>query len=455
MRSSTSGPNRRALLAWAAGAGLALPARGLVWPRLPPLAPRQRRLANGLSLLALPMEDSASVAVQLWYRVGGKDDPPGRSGFAHLFEHMMFKGTRHMAAEQFDRLTEDVGGSNNAFTAEDMTVYHSVVPAHHLEPLLWAEAERMANLNVDQAAFDSERAVVKEEYRQRVLADPYGRLFNAIPVYGYQQHAYQRPVIGHIEELDAATLTDLRAFHAGFYRPDNAVLIVAGAFDPGQLEAWVEHYFGSIPLPRAPVPRRESREPRRTRDELHRLTAPGVPQPAALAIWQGPRADAEEVPALQLAQALLAQGDAARLNEALVNERPLAQSVGFELMLNAEAGLLAAHAIAAGTTRPEALLAALTREIHRVAEEPLATAELDKAKAQLLTQALVERETPEGRALALGNALLLRGDALAAERDLVRLQAVGAEELQRALRRHVLQGARVALLYGPGEGAAR
>lgn len=132
---------------------------------VPALQPRTRRLANGLQLLSLPMAETATVAVQLFYRVGGKDDPPGRSGFAHLFEHLMFKGTRHMAAEQFDRLTEDVGGSNNAFTAEDMTVYHSQVPAHHLEPLLWAEAERMAHLQVDQAGLDSERAVVKEEFR--------------------------------------------------------------------------------------------------------------------------------------------------------------------------------------------------------------------------------------------------------------------------------------------------
>ena len=440
---------RRALLLAAAGAGLAPRARGAPAALgLPPLAFQQRRLANGLELLSLPMEESASVSVQLWYRVGGKNDPAGRSGFAHLFEHLMFKSTRYMAAEQFDRLTEDVGGTNNAFTAEDMTVYHSVVPANHLEPLLWAEAERMAHLNVDQADFESEREVVKEEYRQRVLADPYGRLLNAIPAYGYQQHPYKRPVIGSIEELDAASLQEVRDFHAAYYRPDNAVLIVSGRFDPARLEQWVEHYFGSIRAPREPLPRVTVVEPRRLRDERHRLAAPQVPLPAALAIWQGPSAASPDATALQVAQGLLALGDSARLNEALVYRQRLAQSTGFDVLLNADAGLLAGYAIAAGATRAETLLTQLVREIERLAEEPVAPEELDKVKAQLLTKALIERETPEGRGLALGQALLLRGDAAAAGRELARLQAVTLADVQRVLRQHVLQGAKVTVLYG-------
>lgn len=427
------------------GPGLAQALAGIALPDQPL---RQRRLANGLQLIALPSE-SATVAVQLWYRVGAKHDPVGRSGFAHLFEHMMFKRTRHMEDEQFDRMTEDVGGSNNAFTAEDMTVYHSVVPPNHLEPILWAEAERMANLAVEQASFESEREVVKEEYRQRVLADPYGRLFNAIPIYGYQSHPYRRPVVGSMADLDAATLADVREFHDDHYRPDNAVLIVAGAFDPADLDRWVDHYFGSIPTPRRPLPRLQASEPRRRRDELHRMVAREAPLPAALVIWQGPTAASAEVPALRLAQALLALGDSARLNETLVYEQQLAQSAGFELMLNADAGLLVGNAIAAAGVRPDMLLAQLTREIQRIAEEPLPPEELARVKAQLLTRALVERETPEGRALAIGQSLLLRGDALAAERDLLRLQALSLFDVQRAMRRHVLQGASVSVLYGP------
>ena len=146
-------------------------------PAVPPIAYQTRTLANGLRVYPIRDPNSANVSVQVWYDVGSRDDPRGRSGFAHLFEHMMFKSTRNLVPEQFDRLTEDVGGFNNASTNDDYTNYYEVVPANHLERLLWAEAERMSSLVIEPGFFDSERDVVKEELRSRVLAQPYGRLF--------------------------------------------------------------------------------------------------------------------------------------------------------------------------------------------------------------------------------------------------------------------------------------
>ena len=196
-----------------------------------------------------------NVTVQVWYGVGSKDDPQGRSGFAHLFEHMMFKATRDLPAESFDRLTEDVGGLNNASTYDDFTNYYEVVPANHLERLIWAEGERMGSLVIDEANFKSERDVVKEELRQRVLASPYGRLFALyVPQATYPTHPYHRPGIGSIEELDAATIDDVRAFHEAYYRPDNAALIVVGNFDEAQLNAWIDKYFGAAEEPRPADP---------------------------------------------------------------------------------------------------------------------------------------------------------------------------------------------------------
>ena len=442
-------PQRRSLLLASAGAAALYGVGALAG--LPPIAPlsmQRRVLANGLQFIALPAA-GATVSVQVWYRVGSKDDPDGRSGFAHLFEHMMFKSTRHMANEQFDRMTEDVGGSNNAFTTEDMTAYHCVVPANHLEPILWAEAERMSNLTVDQANFDSERAVVKEEYRQSVLSEPYGQLFNAVPGFGYQAHPYRRPVIGNLEDLDAATLADLSEFHGNYYRPDNAVLIVAGAFDGAQLDAAVAHYFGSIPRPGRPIPRKIVLEPRRVRDQTHRLLSGQAPLPAALLIWQGPRADSPDAVVWQIAQAMLSLGESARLTEGLVYGDQLAQSVGFEAQLNAEAGLLVAHAVAAKGTSAAGLATPLANEVQRLAEEPLAARELDKVKTQLITAALIKRQTPQGLAEWVGMAAMLRGDAAAAGRELAALQAVSIADVQRVVRRDVQQAARVTLLYGP------
>jgi zinc protease len=237
-----------------AGASLAAPPPPTL--KLAPIPFSERSLPNGLQVIAIEDHASPTVSVQVWYRVGAKDDPAGRSGFAHLFEHLMFKSTRYMKSEAIDRLTEDVGGSNNAFTADDMTAYHEVVPSNHLERLLWAEAERMANLDVDEANFKSERAVVEEEYRQRVLASPYGRLFNAIAPSSYLVHPYKRPSIGSIEDLEAATLADVVAFHSTYYRPDNATLVVAGDFDAQQLQGWVDKYFGPVPRPNSAIRRR-------------------------------------------------------------------------------------------------------------------------------------------------------------------------------------------------------
>ncbi|MEF7617072.1 pitrilysin family protein [Aquincola sp. MAHUQ-54] len=449
-----------ALAAGAAGAlpAIAAPAGPSPAVSLPALGLRQRTLANGLQVIALPDRGTATVSVQVWYRVGGRDDPPGRSGFAHLFEHMMFKRTRHMANEMFDRLTEDVGGQNNAFTAEDVTAYQSEVPSNHLERLLWAEAERMSNLEVDQASFDSERAVVQEELRQRVLASPYGRLFNALPSAAFEVHPYRRPVVGSIEDLDAAGLDDVRAFHRTYYRPDNAVLIVAGDLDAEAFDAAVDRYFGRLARPEAPIPRVTVQEPHRLRDARIALQAPNVPLPAVALVWQGPPARSDDAAALDVASALLSGGDSSRLNQALVYRARSAQASGFQTRLHADAGMLLAYAIAvggkpAGEQLP-ALEKALMREIESLARGPIAPAELDKVRTQLLTAALLERQTPQGRAAAAGWAVVNHGDAAQADRELQRLQAVRAADVQRVLRRHVLEGRRVTLTYTRADGGA-
>lgn len=418
----------------AAAAGAHRPPAGPVEPApMPRLALRQRRLANGLLVCSVADASTPTASVQMWYRVGGKDDPAGRSGFAHLFEHMMFKSTKHMANEAFDRLTEDVGGQNNAFTAEDMTAYFSDVPSNHLERLLWAEAERLAHLRVDQANFDSERAVVQEELRQRVLADPYGRLYNAMPVEGFSAHPYRRPVVGSIEDLAAATLTDVQQFHRTYYRPDNAVLIVVGEFDDAQFDAWVDRYLGPLQSPPQPIPRVTAIEPRRSRGRRVQLHGPQVPLPAVALLWQGPRAAHGDAAALQVAAALLSGGDSARLNEALVYRARSAQAVGFSVELYADAGMLVAYAIAASGQRLAPLETALHAEIKRLARAPVPAHELAKVKAQILTSALLARQTPQGKAMAIGRALVLHGDALEADRMLQRLQQVRAADVQRVL----------------------
>ena len=232
---------------------------------VPPLNFQHQTLPNGLEIYAVEDHSSPTVAVQVWYHVGSKDDPDKRSGFAHLFEHMMFKGNEHLTPDAFENLTENIGGENNAFTAADMTVFHEVVPSNYLNSILWAEAERMSSLALNEANFNSERDVVKEEYRQRILANPFGEFYLDSIKNSYAVHPYKQPGIGNIPELDASKLSEIRDFHTTFYRPDNATLVVVGDFRPNELRGWVGKYFGAVRNPANKIPRVTTRKDRRAK----------------------------------------------------------------------------------------------------------------------------------------------------------------------------------------------
>lgn len=434
-----------------AAVSLPLAATGL---SVPPIRYHERTLANGLQVLSIEDHASPTVAVQVWYHVGSKDDPAGRSGFAHLFEHLMFKSTRHMHAEQMDRLTEDVGGANNASTGDDVTNYFEVVPSNYLQTLLWAEAERLSNLTVDAKNFKSERAVVEEEYRQSVLANPYGKLFNAIDPHSFVVHPYKRPTIGSIEDLEAASLQNVIDFHRTFYRPDNATLIVAGDFDPKQLDAWVDRYFGGMPRPTAPIPQVTAQEPARTTDRRYTETSASAPLPALAISWLIPPAHDADVVPLQVAAALLAQGESSRLYQALVYRSQVAQQAGAQVDARVGPGLFIAYAILASGHRPAEAEQLLRAEIARLADAPVPAAELDKVKTQLLTAELKSRQTAEGKAFGLGQAALIEGDPARINTDLVALQKVSAADVQRVLKRYVTGAHSVTIDYLPQPKAA-
>lgn len=414
---------------------------------IPRLNYRTRTLPNGLRIVSVEDHTSPTVAIQVWYHVGSKDDPEGRSGFAHLFEHMMFKSTKNMKDEMLDRLTEDVGGFNNAFTADDVTVYFEVVPSNYLETLLWAEADRLASLNVNEENFRSERDVVKEEFRQNYLAPPYGKLNLLIEQRSFTKHPYRRPGIGNIEELNAATLEDVRRFHATYYRPDNATLVVVGDFDPKQLDAWVDKYFGRIPKPTSPLPRVAVREPDRTGERRYAERAPNVPLPAVAVTYLVPPQRSDEAFALRVAETILARGESSRLYRALVYEQQVAQFAGANADLREDHGLFVFRLILASGKQPDQAEKALLAEIEKMQRAPVAPAELEKAKNQLVTDLLRERETNNGKALAIGEATVLLGDPERVNTDIARLQAVTAAEVQRVMQRFFTDKNRVVIHY--------
>ena len=406
-------------------------------------------LPNGLEIYTVEDHSAPIVAVQVWYHVGSKDDPQGRSGFAHLFEHMMFKGNEHMSPDTFDNLTENIGGENNAYTADDVTVYHETVPSNYLNPILWAEAERMSALALTDSNFASERDVVKEEYRQRIRANPYGEFYHDIEKKSFAVHPYKRPGIGNIEELDASKLPEVKAFHSTFYRPDNATLVVVGDFNPAELEGWVKKYFGTIAKPSAKIPRVTVKEPPRKADKRDTTYSPRAPLPAVAITYLAPSIRSNDSPALSLAAEILAGGDSSRLYEKMVYEQQVVQSVSCDSDLREDLGLLVFRLIlASGKTITDAE-GSLNKEIGDVLKNGVTEGELQKAKNRFLTGKLEERETVNGKASALGQAIVMYGDASRVNTDLGKLQAVTTTQVKEVMNRYITGKKRVVVEYLP------
>jgi len=415
-----------------------------------PLNFTERTLPNGLKVYAIRDTSTANVSVQVWYDVGSKDDPAGKSGFAHMFEHLMFKGTKNLVDEQMDRLTEDVGGYNNASTASDYTNYFEVVPANHLERLLFAEADRMASLVVDEKVFASERDVVKEELRSRVLASPYGKLFYIyFPNISYSVHPYARPGIGSIEDLDAATIDDIRAFHATYYRPDNAVLVVAGNFDPAQLDKWVDQYFAPIAKPNRPIPRVTVAEPPRTTAVRKTVYEANTPLPAVLLSYQLPPDNHPDMAALTVLDGILSGGENSRLYRNLVYRDQLVAQADTFLDSRQSTGSYAMYAILAGGKSAEQGEQALRREVAELRDKPVSAAELAEAKNEILTSALKSRETAEGKASTLAASIIVSRDPRAADQQLAAIARVTAADVQRVARQYLGDNQSAALTYLP------
>ncbi|MEL7728076.1 pitrilysin family protein [Citromicrobium bathyomarinum] len=409
-------------------------------------------LDNGLRVIAIQDEGTATVTTSLWYEVGSKHDPEGRSGFAHLFEHILSRKTENMPYNMIYGLTADVGGTRNASTGSDRTNYYETVPAEYLETMLWTHRERMFKPVIDQQVFESEREVVKEELRQRVLAPPYGRLQRfVIAENAYDVLPQRRPGIGSIEDLDSATLDDARAFHQAYYGPDTATLIVAGNFEMANLRTLVDEYFGDIPRRADPVDLTiATREPERTEPRSFVATAPNVPLPVAGSIWKGPEADSMDSVTLDVISAIMARGQSSRLYDALVRSGKAVDSAMFSAA-SEEGGYIASFAITNPMADADEVDGLLKAELERIRTEPVSAAELAEAKSELFSDSLQRRETARGRAFELGEALVSTGNPRAADDRLAAIANVTVEDVQRVAAKWLAPQARVDMRYIAGE----
>src|SRR5216117_2684880 len=295
------------------------------------IAFEQFTLPNGLRVIFSPDHSTPIVTVDVWYEVGSRNERPGRSGFAHLFEHMMFEGSAHVKKSEHGQLVERAGGTYNGSTAEDRTNYYETVPSNRLNLALWLEAERMRSLAITEQNFENQRQAVKEERRLRVDNQPYAAAFTDGLTWPFDSTScfpYAHTVIGSMADLDAAKLPDVQAFFDSYYAPNNATLVVVGDFAPSELRSLVNQYFAgapSHPVPEAPRCDAATTGSASKRREVHDAQAN---LDALLRIYRIPEHRHADTPALEILNIILGQGESSRLNVSVVRRDKAAVAAG-------------------------------------------------------------------------------------------------------------------------------
>jgi len=446
-------PTRRRLLAAALAAA--------VWPvwggprpivegavRPPRLDYRLETLPNGLTVILSEDRSAPIVHLQLWYHVGSKDEPRGRTGFAHLFEHMMFKGSKNVQPEQHTSLIASVGGQSNAYTTEDVTVFWETVPAHYLPLVLWLEADRMATLRIDEQVFRNEREVVKEERRMRVENQPYGRLSEIIYDQAFTVHPYKHPVIGHMADLEAASIDDVRDFYRTYYVPENATLTLVGDFDTEQALALVKQYFGPVPKARRPVVRNIPKEPRPAAERRVRLEEPW-PLPVVVVAHPITYDGHPDSYPLHIASKILSDGQSSRIYRRLVYEDRIALAAFGGGNIIEHPNLFYAVAIVQPGRAPDEAAAALIGELDRLKREPVSDRELQRAKNQFARDYIIGRLSNEQKAAHLAHAQVIHGDITTADGEFDIFMGITADDVQRVARTYFTPDTRLVLTILP------
>ena len=416
------------------------------------------RLPNGLRLVLAEDHLVPVVGVNIWYNVGSKNEVPGKTGFAHLFEHVMFQGSRNVGKAEHIALVQAAGGTMNGTTWLDRTNYFETLPSHQLELALWLEADRMATLleALSQENLDNQREVVKNEKRYSYDNRPYGSWSEKLQAHLYPEaHPYHHPTIGSMDDLDAASLDDVSAFFRTWYAPNNAVLAIAGDFDPAEVRAWVRRYFGNIaPNPSIPT-LGDMSLPATLGEERREVVHDRVPLPRIYFGFRAPAFGDPRLDALEIASQILAGGKGSRLYRRLVRDERTAQDVvAFTL------GFVGGASIAAGwaTVRPsidvDGVEAAYEEELARLASEPPTADEMARARALIETEELGALQRVEERADRLSMYATLFDDPDLINRQLGRYLSVTAEQVRDIAAQVFQPSNRVVLTYLPSAAGA-
>lgn len=394
-------------------------------------------LANGLHALFIERHEVPVASVEVWYHVGSKNEQPGKTGFAHLFEHLMFDGTRNVGPEQFSSTIVRSGGEDNAFTTEDTTVFWETVPSAMLETALWLEADRMRDLTINKDTLRNEKEVVKEERRLRFDNQPYGSVVETLYAHAFTVHPYRHTAIGSMADLDRATVDDVREFYDTYYVPDNATIVVTGDFEPQQAEGWIRNDFGKIPRGTRPITRDIPQEPPQTAERVVKLDL-DVALPAFVEGYHMPADGTPDAYPLRLATKILSDGESSLIYRRLVYEKQIATDAESTGNFTEDPNLFFIFAVMnAGHTPAEG-----EREVESILDDlrnkPVSGDELEKAKNQIFRDFILGRETVRRRGEELGYDTVVLKDSELVNTEPARFLAVTPEDIMRAARKYLV-----------------
>lgn len=406
-------------------------------------------LPNGLTVILSPNQATPTLTVDVWYHVGSKNERPGRTGFAHLFEHVMFTGSGNVAYGLHDRLTEGVGGNNNGTTSEDRTNYYENIPANYLESALWLESDRMGFLldKLDSAKFVAQRDIVQNERRQRTDNAPYGRSFELMHFGMYPEgHPYHWPIVGYMTDLQASSLQDVKDFFKLYYAPTNATLAIVGDFDPAQAKAWVTKYFGD--LPRGAAITRPSAQPPTLTNETRMVFEDRVQVPQLSISWPTVGVKHDDSYALSVLASILSGSRVARLTKALVYDKQQATEFSALYRGAENAGGLYMYTYPRPGNTIDQMLATVDSVIERFKREGPSADEMTRALAGLEFQFVSGLQSNFGKAETLLEGQVFHGDAGHYAKRYAKLKAVTAADVKRVANTYLGTG-RVVLSVVP------
>jgi zinc protease len=430
----------RALLSLVALLGLAVSAEAAPKPAIAQLPKIERfTLANGLEVAFLAIDSAPVVAVQVWYRAGAKDEQRDRRGSAHMFEHMMFKGTQHVRAEAHAQFLAGLGGSVNAATDDDATHYINTLPSDYLDFAVQLEAERMRGLLFRKEMIDIEREVVKEEIRKQENS-PIAKGFLRFLEVAYTKHPYSSTAGGTIKDLDATTPADLKKFYDQYYQPNNAMLVVVGKATLEQVKASAQKHFGALAKANDPPrPAKDAQEPPQTAKRREVVEPSGIG--LTLIGWHIPAAREKDVYALQVASIILGAGESSRLKVRLKKtdpktKQPLALDGGAEALVREDPGMVVALGAYLDKAKIEPVEAAIFEEVAKLASAGPAADELRKAKNQVQSGFVFSLEQVQGLATAIGRSWILTRDPSSFMRDVDEIEKVTAADVKRVVKQY-------------------